>query len=638
MKLYSPILLLLLLMFSCKEDIADHSVQKQDSIRIYFQQLVRDTSVTRKKQYADRAVHLANASQNDSMKYMALLYKLDYVITPFHPDSTSFYLDRLSAAAHKSRSKLNAAYALNRNAEYHFTRQSFQKAFDYYDNSRKIFEKENDSLNTVYNLLRMAGIQQFYNDYDGSEQVLTDALVYLENMAIPDKGYLSDAYIKLGIAYMAMNESAQAIAYYQKAKSFTDGAFPKAMIDNNIALAYQKGNHNERAIKLFSELLQSGVLQNDPASIAIITDNLGYAQFMTDGISGLPLMEEALKSRLNRNDSKGLAYSYLHLAEFHAKNNPALVTGHAQKAYENASHTGAVDQQLKAMELLIQHGSIEKSRAYQKKYFHLNDSINALRLSVKNHFAKMRYDASQTKEELLNSRIEAEKDRNAIISIAAVSAFILLTVIFMYILSRFINKRKIQQQSYITEIRIAKKLHDELANDVFNTMAFAEVKDLSTLENKELLLNNLDQIYEQARNISKENSNIVTGAGFSTALREMLSAYANDKVAILINGLEAIDWLQLQRDRKIVIYRVLQELLVNMKKHSQCSLVVITFERTPKKIQIVYSDNGVGMGPEGISSKNGLQNVENRILGINGTIIFDAVARKGFKVSFSFKP
>jgi hypothetical protein len=31
------------------------------------------------------------------------------------------------------------------------------------------------------------------------------------------------------------------------------------------------------------------------------------------------------------------------------------------------------------------------------------------------------------------------------------------------------------------------KLHDELANDVYQTMAFAETQDLSTTRNKEIL-------------------------------------------------------------------------------------------------------------------------------------------------------
>jgi signal transduction histidine kinase len=85
----------------------------------------------------------------------------------------------------------------------------------------------------------------------------------------------------------------------------------------------------------------------------------------------------------------------------------------------------------------------------------------------------------------------------------------------------------------------------------------------------------------------------------------------------------------------MIIYRVIQELLVNMKKHSQCSLAVITFKKNKTNLQIDCSDNGVGGEFDEIKSKNGLQNVENRILSINGTITFDTQPNKGFKISFT---
>jgi len=74
----------------------------------------------------------------------------------------------------------------------------------------------------------------------------------------------------------------------------------------------------------------------------------------------------------------------------------------------------------------------------------------------------------------------------------------------------------------------------------------------------------------------------------------------------------------------------LQELMVNMRKHSSCSLVVIGFETYQKGIEINYSDNGIGCS-ELLKLKKGLQNAENRILSINGTITFETEKNKGFK-------
>ena len=99
--------------------------------------------------------------------------------------------------------------------------------------------------------------------------------------------------------------------------------------------------------------------------------------------------------------------------------------------------------------------------------------------------------------------------------------------------------------------------------------------------------------------------------------------------------MDTIFWCSFNSNKKTIIYRVIQELLVNMKKHSQCSLVVITFNKNQNKLQIEYSDNGIGVVMDKINLKNGLQNVENRILSINGTITFDTKSNKGFKTSFT---
>jgi signal transduction histidine kinase len=186
-----------------------------------------------------------------------------------------------------------------------------------------------------------------------------------------------------------------------------------------------------------------------------------------------------------------------------------------------------------------------------------------------------------------------------------------------------------------TENRISKKLHDEVANDLFQTIAFTETQDLSSKQNKETLLTNLDAIYSKTRNISKENGIIETKLHFVVGLNEMISNFNTDAVTILTNGMDSVNWDALETNKKIIVYRVLQELLVNMKKHSNCSIVMIIFKKNKNKIQIDYSDNGVGADFDKINSINGLENVKNRILFINGTFTFDAKPNKGFKISFT---
>jgi signal transduction histidine kinase len=183
-----------------------------------------------------------------------------------------------------------------------------------------------------------------------------------------------------------------------------------------------------------------------------------------------------------------------------------------------------------------------------------------------------------------------------------------------------------------TENRIAKKIHDELANDVFQTMTFAETHDLDNPEKKELLVENLESIYEKARDISRNNSAIPTDEKFEHALWDLINSFNSESVNVIVKNSPPVDWHKISSPTKNAIYRVLQELMVNMKKHSEAELVVLVFSSTAKAITIKYSDNGKGLDTLAFDKK-GLQNAENRILALKGSLTFENEIHKGFKVS-----
>ena len=172
-----------------------------------------------------------------------------------------------------------------------------------------------------------------------------------------------------------------------------------------------------------------------------------------------------------------------------------------------------------------------------------------------------------------------------------------------------------------------------MANDVFHTMSFVETKKIEEPENKETLINLLDNLYKRSRNISKENESIETGESFIENLIEMINGYKSVEQNVIIKKDENINWGNVSEIKKITLFRVLQELLVNMKKHSKASIVIISFTNTKNDITIDYSDNGKGMEIQEVK-KGGIANAENRIQNINGKITFDA-AGNGLKVKIS---
>jgi signal transduction histidine kinase len=69
--------------------------------------------------------------------------------------------------------------------------------------------------------------------------------------------------------------------------------------------------------------------------------------------------------------------------------------------------------------------------------------------------------------------------------------------------------------------------------------------------------------------------------------------------------------------------------MVNMKKYSQASFVVIGFDMN--KILLKLTIQITRLVFRKTNFKNGLKNAENRIQTINGILTFDSQTNKGFK-------
>lgn len=528
-------------------------------------------------------------------------------------------------------------YSLREKGITNFQNKNFNSAFYNFNKSKIAFEKTKDSANIVYNLIQMASIQQINGDYYGSKETLTEALHYIKKKDV----YSASINNLFGIADKELSLYNDAIFYYKEALKDCKDEFLKQIPLNNIAAVHIQQKKYDEAIKILKLIIDKKLLDNQPLRKAGILDNLGYAYFKK-GINdkGLLLMNESLKTRSLLNDSYGSIESHLHLAEFYLKTDSKKSNQHAAKAYETATKLNSIDERLKALSFLISNEKGTKNAQYAQKYVYLNDSIIKIRNNYKNKFAKIKYDSKKEKDE--NQKLRLEKAENLLAlqeakyqKVFLTIGFICLFLLLAYLKKHYENQNRIDKikTAYDTETRIAKDIHDVLANDVFHAITYTQTQSLTSEENKETLLQKLDHIYSRVRGISRENNDIDTGINYSANLKEMLSTYNSSSTNVIITNIEKVNWDLIEGLKKIAIQRVLHELMVNMKKHSNASVVVIKFENNPNSLFIDYSDNGKGC--ENSKLKNGLQNMENRIMAINGTITFDTEPNKGFKVKIT---
>jgi tetratricopeptide (TPR) repeat protein/two-component sensor histidine kinase len=531
-------------------------------------------------------------------------------------------------------------------ADNFYDSNKLDSAYFYFNKVKDICDPNANTIDYVYALSCISELHLNKGNYIASEAIATEALPCLKYIKNPRYSWI--VYNQLGINYTNSYNYPVAINYFKKAISLKSSSWRKYIALNNLAAVYMNQEKYKEAQKILlilaTQKRTSKYETIDYDNYAYVIDNLGFCYYrLGDFKTASKLLHEALTIRLKSNTPESLVLSYKHLSVFFEKKHPKLAKEFAKKSYEEAIKTKSVSELTDALSLAIKTSEGNQLKKYSLTYIKITDSITAARQKAKNQFSNIKYTSQKDKTENLQLKkqkienelqLERQKSRNIISYIIIFFTAVLSLFLYFHLTSK--GRKEKNHAILESEMRISKKLRDELANDVYNTLNFTKNTDLKLEENKEHLLHNLDTIYSRTRNISKENSPIATDNNYSIALKEMISGYKTSDVNIILNGFDLISWTEIEKNKKIILYRVLQELFSNMKKHSKATLVSISFKILNKNLTVSYNDNGLGSKNEALNLKNGLQNVESRIKTINGNIIFDNNLEKGFRLSFSF--
>ncbi len=521
----------------------------------------------------------------------------------------------------------------------------YDKAFDYKDEgkidssflyfykAKDIFLQQKDSFGAGKCLANLAIIQETKGDYYGSQEVGLNALKYFNENDSLTHNYLSINFNTLGMLSSKLKNYEKAIEFYKKAISFTNDSINKNIYINNLANNYRRNKNYNIAVEILTSLLPKA--HGNYTSYSRILDNLAYSKFvLNSNYDPIPEFEDALKIRLKEKDNWGLNSSYSHLADYYTKTQPDSALLYARKMYNVSKVIESPDDQIEALQKLITLENFQNSKYYFQVYQKLNDSVQTARNKAKNQFALIRYETEKNKSDFLKAKAESTERQNKIIvrNIALIAAFITLVGFYIYLQKR---QKRLQQEKLLevknTELKYSKKVHDKVANRIYQLMSQVENKEEI---DKDALLFGLENAYETSRDISYDNKEINENQSFSEQLHKMLDSYSSDSVKVIFIGNNEKLWEGLSFQSKTEVYLVLQELMTNMKKHSQANIVSIKFSRENSNINISYTDNGIGI--KQLSPKNGLQNMENRINSINGTIIFDTETNNLLKINISF--
>lgn len=515
-----------------------------------------------------------------------------------------------------------------------------ERAFQNYTLSKGYYEQIGDSSWVGRNLLNMGTIQKDFNDFFGSKETLTEAIQFLKSKK--DTTYIAQCYNLLATDHRKLLNYSDAVKYYNKAIAASSVKKDKLGYKNNLAVTLIDNRKYKDAIGILQKISSDTSLDHSSTLYARVLDNLAYAQWLSGKENKADSFLKALDIRTQNDDKRGLIASYTHLGEFYSKDRPQVAKAYFDTVIGLSKTIKMPRAEKDALKFLM---PLEPNNAQLRdRYVFLQDSLYEQELKVKTQFAKYKYDDKVKQEE--NLRLEKENAEKALevtrqrtqktISYFGLALLLLTSGFGIYFFRQ--RTQRLQQENKTakleatleTEAELSRKLHDDLGGKLNKAMILVQNE-----ADKSNVLDNLETLYNQTRDFSREINDVDTGPSFKQEFLAMLRFRTPPNVKLFITGSKKINWTTIAPLTKTVLYKVLQELMINMNKHSEATLITIAFHRKGKMLEVDYTDDGIGASIEDLNAKNGLRNTEKRIQAIGGTITFDSGKGNGFKANIT---
>ena len=625
-------ILCFLLLCSCtnkKTPSSTVNLTRKDSSFYYFEKGKNSEAIREKISNFNKALQVIK-NENDTLITDILDYKIYYHNRIKEFDSSLYFSDSLINSAKTQKDTGQLAKGYYRKSIVFRSLKQHEKQFEYAFRASKLDLRLGDTSSAGRRLSEMAFAQSLMTDYIGAQESATEAFKYLSEA---DSSYISNAYNTIATAYRNQGFYQDAVKEWSNALKYASRTEDSLSNLNNIALTLQDQKEYDEALKILKNIIDRSN-KTSKTSKARFIDNYAYTKWLQD--SSAIVIDELLQAvaiRRIENDKNGLLASYDHLSDYYQFKSKRLSKIYADSLLLVALKTNSKTAQLNALQKLTQLSPSNEIRDLSKRYIQLNDSIRIENIRAKNLFAKIKYDEEQKQKEIdnlqaetLKQKLQTEVLKNQTIILSLGGLLLLVSGGFGFYYLRQKHSREKIREAHHTESRISKRIHDELANDVYNVMSGLQAIAPNTMMDK------LENIYNRTRNISRENSSIPTGTNYLPHLLSTLSATVPDNTRLILQGETTINWNRLSPEKKIILYRVLQETMINMKKHSKASLVAVIFSEEKNYLNINYSDNGTGASMQHLKTGNGILNMENRILSIKGKLNFETEHGKGLKI------
>lgn len=572
------------------------------------------------------------AKRNRSEKFTGTLYNrigVAYDIKSM-PDSALFWYNRALDQARKRGNKKTEGGALNNIGLIYWNLGEAEKAIDYYIRSAGIFEEIDN----------MMGLGNTYNNI---------ALILHED----------------GQDEKSMRYHRQALRIRQE----IDHTYGIAASYSNIAQLFiysdlknldSAEHYLNRSIELKTEL-------NDGYGLARAYHSLGDVFLeLGDHKQSLESFYKTLKIQKELGNSEGYASTYYNIAGVYAD----MKDLETKLVYLDSAEAVSVEHNDRSLmwkvymdkaKTLSRLGRYEQSIPYWFSYTSMKDSLlnversaQVAELETRYHTAEQEKEIADKKAALAEAKLKLENRNKWIFGLlGGLVSFLLLAFALFQVYRR--RKQSEKDAAIIAERerglsamiqatederkRIAKDLHDGIVQSLTGLSlrlqkGFSMIKDVSDQQRSryEESKSMLDDSISELRNISHQMMpRALSDMGLIPALEDMLEKSLGSTDIQYEFEHHKVDGQRFPENLEVSLYRICQELINNIIKHSEAKAVSVQLLKTSSHLVLVVEDNGKGFSTTANSQKNGigLMNITSRAKALNGEVNYQPSPEQG---------
>jgi len=503
----------------------------------------------------------------------------------------------------------------------------------------------------------------FKGTYDSAAVNYYKALDILNKSNEPLKkaGVLNE----LGKLYRKTRDLDRSLQMYDEAfaiyKTLEDESNMATILNESGVVFEYRGDYDE-AIKRYNASLEIREKLNDDVGKGYSYNFLGGVYTLQKKFTEAEkYLLKSLEIREQLKDSFSIALSHGDLGFMYKEQ------GQFVKATEQYNLSNAIASSMHFADLLLSNykelsviaekkGDFALALVYYKKQSILKDSIYTGEKLKQIEQLNAKYQAEKKEQQLQLQQAEITRKNYLLWGLAGGGALLILSAFSFYRKRRLQHKMNLQeavmrQQDLATRAvihaeenerkRIAADLHDGVGQ-----MMSAAKMNLSAFENElafnneaqklsfEKLMSLVDESCREIRSVSHQMMpNALLKSGLASAVKEFLDKIDNRiiKINLHTEGLQE----RMDDNTETVLYRVIQECVNNVIKHSGANNLDISLIRDRDGISATIEDNGRGFDTNDKQKSEGigLKNISSRIAFLKGTVDFDSSPGKGTLVA-----